>query len=357
MLCFSDNLIGSDIIDGHGKNPESDVSTLTKALERSHSDIASEISHFNKLSNMIRRTSKEHQTSKMKNIQVKDEDEDVERMLLYIFTGYISNKFPRASDIIQQRLAEAMILRRKRVLCDKSEAEVCGRLGNHVTSLLRSLALKSLPPYEEDMEADVGSERDGCDGSELHSVRTIDDLSIGNSSSTCGMNYELSKLSETEEADFVNDVPYDLSSRHTDMWSSWVNDWISNKPTLQHLQQMYDAKDPIFYFMLEKAKERLALSQIPPQQQQQQPISSQSPEEIPPLIEANTLASNVSQTPVWYSIGGLEAVDLRGLGPLIPGYIINSSDVPGVTEQGLEEMHICSEQLDPLVPHRGQPSA
>ncbi|KAK1249938.1 hypothetical protein MKX08_009941 [Trichoderma sp. CBMAI-0020] len=48
----------SGIIDGHGKNPESDVSSLTKALKRSCSDVASEISHLNKLSNMIRRISK-----------------------------------------------------------------------------------------------------------------------------------------------------------------------------------------------------------------------------------------------------------------------------------------------------------
>lgn len=103
-------------MDGHGKNPELDVPALTKALERSYSNIASEISRLNKMSNMIRRASKENQALKINNFQVKDEDEDVERTLLDHFKHHISDRFPIASNVIQQRLAEAMILRRKRIL-------------------------------------------------------------------------------------------------------------------------------------------------------------------------------------------------------------------------------------------------
>ncbi|EHK41307.1 uncharacterized protein TrAtP1_004758 [Trichoderma atroviride] len=67
----------SNIIDGHVKNPESDVSDLTKPLERSCNDIASEIRHLHKLSNIIRRSGKENQALKMKNFQATDEDKNI----------------------------------------------------------------------------------------------------------------------------------------------------------------------------------------------------------------------------------------------------------------------------------------
>lgn len=103
-------------MEGRNKNPEMDISVLAKALERSYGDIASEISHLNKMSNMIRRASKENQEFKIKNFQIKDEDKNAERTLLDNFKRHIGDRFPIASNIIQQRLAEAMILRRKRVL-------------------------------------------------------------------------------------------------------------------------------------------------------------------------------------------------------------------------------------------------
>lgn len=196
-------------------------------------------------------------------------------------------------------------------LCGKSEVEVGGRLESHIAGHLRSLALKSLPPYEDDMETDVGSDRDGCGGSQLSGVRTTDDPSIDGKSSTDGVD-ELSRLSETEEMDFVNEAPHELDSGHADAWNALMGDWISNKPTLQQLQQTSD-NDPIFHLAQEKAKESHSLPQTPPQQQQ--PISSESWEQIPPLMEANTLASNVSQTSLWYSIRGPSKHDGYDLGP------------------------------------------
>ncbi|KAL7922047.1 hypothetical protein ACQKWADRAFT_327374 [Trichoderma austrokoningii] len=95
--------VGSDTMDGHGKNPESDVSAQSKALGRSYSDIALEISHLNK-------------SLKIQNFQVKNEDKSVERILLDNFKHHIRDSFLIASSIIHQRLAEAMILRRKRIL-------------------------------------------------------------------------------------------------------------------------------------------------------------------------------------------------------------------------------------------------
>lgn len=117
-------------MDGRGKNSELDVSTLAEARERSYSDIASEISLLHNLSNTIRRASKEHQALKMKNFQIKDEDKDIERMLLDIFKRYIGDQFHNASNVIQQRLAEAMVLRRKRILYRRHRQEAAAKLSN-----------------------------------------------------------------------------------------------------------------------------------------------------------------------------------------------------------------------------------
>lgn len=173
-------------------------------------------------------------------------------------------------------------------LCGKSEAEVGGRLENHIAGHLRSLALKSLPPYEDDMDTDVGSDRDDCDGSQQSGVRTTDDPSIGEISSTDGVDDEPSRLSETEETDFVNDAPHELDSGHADTWNAWMGEWISDKPTLQQLQQSSD-KDPIFHLVRGKAEESHSLRQTPQQQQQQQPNQSVPHERIlfPPLDSAD----------------------------------------------------------------------
>lgn len=119
-------------MDGHGKNPESDVSIPTKALQGCYNDIGSEISLLNKMSNVIRRASKEDTAlkMKMKTFQIEDEDKDIERTLLGIFKHHINDKFPRASDTIQQRLAEAMIFRRKRILYWRYRQEAATKLLN-----------------------------------------------------------------------------------------------------------------------------------------------------------------------------------------------------------------------------------
>lgn len=69
------------------------------------------------MSNMIRRASKETQMLKTKDFRIKDEDGNiVEPLLLDHFKRHIGDRFPTISDTIQQRLAEAMILRRRRIL-------------------------------------------------------------------------------------------------------------------------------------------------------------------------------------------------------------------------------------------------
>ncbi|RYP30524.1 hypothetical protein DL767_006201 [Monosporascus sp. MG133] len=86
-------------------------------LERSFGDVATEISRLNKISNTIRRASKEAQVLKASNFQIKDDDgNDVEPLLLGHFERYIGDRFPSISKTVQQRLARAMLLRRKRIL-------------------------------------------------------------------------------------------------------------------------------------------------------------------------------------------------------------------------------------------------
>lgn len=132
-----------DGMDGHGKNPELDVSIPAKALQRCYSDIASEISHLNKMSNVIRRASKENTALKMKNFRIEDEDKDIERTLLDIFNFHIRDRFPRASEIIQQRLAEAMIFRRKRILYWRYRQEAATKKSKAAEPVVASSEIQS----------------------------------------------------------------------------------------------------------------------------------------------------------------------------------------------------------------------
>jgi hypothetical protein len=166
-------------MDGHNRSPELDVLVLSKSLERSYSDIAVEISHLNKMSNMIRRASKESQVLKIKNFQAKGEDQNVERMLLNIFKRYINDKFPNASDIIQQRLAEAMVFRRKRILYWRYRQESATKLpktGLDISSTLHELQTP-VPPAQVDVPQEGKRETEAAElvvaFSEIQSATTL----------------------------------------------------------------------------------------------------------------------------------------------------------------------------------------
>ncbi|RSL44900.1 hypothetical protein CEP53_011008 [Fusarium sp. AF-6] len=91
--------------------------TANDRLAQSFLDIAAEISRLNKISNTIRRASKDTQVLKASNFQIKDDDgENVETLLLKHFEHHIGDWFPGISPTIRQRLARAMLLRRKRIL-------------------------------------------------------------------------------------------------------------------------------------------------------------------------------------------------------------------------------------------------
>ncbi|UKZ88419.1 uncharacterized protein TrAFT101_004179 [Trichoderma asperellum] len=182
-------------------------------------------------------------------------------------------------------------------LCGRNDAEVDGPLEDHITGHLRTLAIKSLPIYEDDSS---GSEQNLAShySTPLRSRSTTEDIYSGEDTLTFGIDHEQSDLAEVEDGNFLGTNHHDLGPRRTDMWNSWVKDWISNMPTLQqHLQQTSD-KDPIFQLMLQYAKESDSLpqtSQLPPQHLQQ-PISwrpqSQHPSLLVPNRNLNFLPAN-----------------------------------------------------------------
>ena len=93
-----------------------------EVFDRAVQAIANEISLLHKLSNAIRRASKESQNLKApKGFQIRDDGgNDLEPMLEERFAHNIRDQFPDISDAIQKRLAATMVLRRKRILYRRS---------------------------------------------------------------------------------------------------------------------------------------------------------------------------------------------------------------------------------------------
>lgn len=73
------------------------------------------------MSNIIRKASQDSQNVQARDFHMIDEEgNDVQPILLSHYKHYIGDGFPTASESIQQRLADAMILRRKRILYRRS---------------------------------------------------------------------------------------------------------------------------------------------------------------------------------------------------------------------------------------------
>ncbi|CEJ93456.1 hypothetical protein VHEMI09043 [[Torrubiella] hemipterigena] len=89
----------------------------TQQLVDSFGNIANEISHLNKISNTIRKASKETQHLRASNFQIQDnEGNEIESLLLSHFKHYINDLFPSCSETLKGRLSNTMLLRRKRIL-------------------------------------------------------------------------------------------------------------------------------------------------------------------------------------------------------------------------------------------------
>lgn len=113
---MADN-IGSNILDTMAKNSPTGPPGIQGQLRQAYTHIASEISRLNKISNTIRRASRESQFEKANNFRITDDDgNNVESFLFSIFEHHINDRFPSVNEDIRHRLVRAMILRRKRIL-------------------------------------------------------------------------------------------------------------------------------------------------------------------------------------------------------------------------------------------------
>ncbi|UPK97020.1 hypothetical protein LCI18_007955 [Fusarium solani-melongenae] len=91
---------------------------ISQDLDQAIEAISKELTLLHKISNTIRRASKEKQNIQAeKSFKIQDEEgNDAEPFLRQLFSNQIRDRFPGASDNIQQRLANSMVLRRKRIL-------------------------------------------------------------------------------------------------------------------------------------------------------------------------------------------------------------------------------------------------
>ncbi|KAJ4004555.1 hypothetical protein NW752_011652 [Fusarium irregulare] len=86
-------------------------------LSKSLTGIAAEISRLNKISNTIRRASKDAQSLTASKFFIKDDEgNNVESTLLSNFQRHINDRFPGVVETIQERLARTMVLRRRQIL-------------------------------------------------------------------------------------------------------------------------------------------------------------------------------------------------------------------------------------------------
>ncbi|KAF4960854.1 hypothetical protein FGADI_687 [Fusarium gaditjirri] len=91
---------------------------------KSLNEIAAEISRLNKISNTIRRASKDTQALAASKFYIKDDEgNNVEETLLDNFKHHINDRFPALGEIIQERLARTMLLRRKQILYRRHRQE------------------------------------------------------------------------------------------------------------------------------------------------------------------------------------------------------------------------------------------
>ncbi|KAJ4190422.1 hypothetical protein NW755_005564 [Fusarium falciforme] len=108
------NILGPIAEKTTGKLLEKTPEELDQAIE----GISKELTLLHKISNTIRRASKEKQNIQAeKSFKIQDEEgSDAEPFLRQLFSNQIRDRFPGASDNIQKRLANSMVLRRKRIL-------------------------------------------------------------------------------------------------------------------------------------------------------------------------------------------------------------------------------------------------
>lgn len=114
---------GSDILRSFARLTQGgDSASLNSTqVSTSLSHVAAEISRLHKMSNLIRRSSKGVQDIKANDFPIEDDEgNDLTATLLGHFKHHVRDRFPGLSDGILERLANSMLLRRKRILYRKS---------------------------------------------------------------------------------------------------------------------------------------------------------------------------------------------------------------------------------------------
>ncbi|KAG4258878.1 hypothetical protein FPRO03_13344 [Fusarium proliferatum] len=99
----------------------SDTALIEESVDKfadSLDGVSSEITLLHKITNTIRRASKDTQNSRAaEGFMIRDDEgNDAGPFLQQIFANYIHDRFPGTSEEIRQRLANSMVLRRKRLL-------------------------------------------------------------------------------------------------------------------------------------------------------------------------------------------------------------------------------------------------
>ncbi|KAH7025647.1 uncharacterized protein B0I36DRAFT_386073 [Microdochium trichocladiopsis] len=104
-----------------GRDGKIQVNTLAPvddALEQAIESVAGQITLLHKLSNTIRRASKQASTTEeaVHFVLRNDEGDDIEAYLHQVFLMYLRDRFQGATEAICQRLATTMLLRRRKIL-------------------------------------------------------------------------------------------------------------------------------------------------------------------------------------------------------------------------------------------------
>lgn len=131
---------------------------INERFDRALQEIVKQITILHKFSNIIRRASRETQNLKAATIFKIEDDEgnDLEPCLKSVFARYIRDRFPEVSDAIQERLANTMLLRRKRVFYRRSrygpsptKVEELQKLPSAARPSIRLDALAADQPHDE----------------------------------------------------------------------------------------------------------------------------------------------------------------------------------------------------------------
>jgi hypothetical protein len=96
--------------------------SINERFDTALQEIVKQITILHKFSNIIRRANRKSQNLKAATIFKIEDDEgnDLESCLNSVFARYIRDRFPEVSDAIQERLANTMLLRHKRVFYRRS---------------------------------------------------------------------------------------------------------------------------------------------------------------------------------------------------------------------------------------------